>query len=94
MRALAEHYEGYRVESAGGTGGFVINKAHDTIAQLHLDRGEAGAVLRGVRALTSSVKVNNVDAGAAEWIAAIGRGGLRPTVQQYEMGVPLTGLRG
>ena len=94
VRALAEHYEGYRVEVAEGTGAFVIDEAHGTIAQLHVDRGDAVAVLRGVRALTSSVRVNNVDAGAADWLDAIGRSGLRPTVEQYEMGVPLTGLRG
>lgn len=84
---LDDNYTSYLVTNASNQpiGYFILNPSNNMIAQLECSKKDIPTVLNGVRQVTPSIRMVNVDDGRTALIENLVTCGLENTINQFEM---------
>ncbi len=80
-------YESYIVQNEVGEiiGHFVFNPLNNYVAQLEAKEGHFTDLMNGIRQLSPSIRVNNVDDRRTDYVQQLLASGLENHINQYEM---------
>ncbi len=87
IKILSDQYETYSVinEEEENIGYFVINAAHNSLAQLESSSDNYNDLLKGIGKISNEIRIINVDEKLSEKIAVLQKFGLVNNIDQFEM---------